>query len=201
MNYKLVFIPLIAAFTGWFTTWIAIKMLFHPRKPFRFLGLRIQGIFPKNQEQIAEKLGEVVHNELLSFNEIEEKVSNPHNFQKLKPEIDKHIDNFLRTRIPDTFPLLSIFIGDKTIHQLKAAFLAEFETLFPVLMKSYMHKLESELDLKMIVKEKVAGFSGEKLEDMLNKITKKEFRFLEVIGAVFGFLIGMVQLLITVAGK
>lgn len=201
INYHWILIPLISAFTGWFTTWIAIKMLFHPRKPIRFLGLKIQGVFPKNQEQIADKLGDVVHDELLSFNEIEQKVSNPQNFQKLKPELEKHIDHFLRTRMPDIFPILSMFIGEKTIKQLKAAFLTELEALFPVLMKSYMNKLENELDLKKIVREKVAGFSGDKLEDMLNKITKKEFRFLEVVGAVFGFLIGLIQLLITLTGK
>ena len=48
---------LLSTFTGWITTWIAIKMLFHPRKPIKILGLTIQGIFPKNQQQIAEKLG------------------------------------------------------------------------------------------------------------------------------------------------
>ena len=93
--------------------------------------------------------------------------------------------------------MLSMFIGDKTINQLKTAFLTELENLFPILMKNYMKKLESDLDLEKIVTEKVASFSSEKLEDILNQITKKEFQFLEVIGAVFGFIIGLVQVLLT----
>ena len=60
-----------------------------------------------------------------------------------------------------------------------------------------MKKLASDLDLEKIVTEKVASFSSEKLEDILNQITKKEFQFLEVIGAVFGFIIGLVQVLLT----
>ena len=155
-------------------------------------------IFPKNQQQIAEKMGEVVSKELLSFKEIEEKVTSPDNLKKLKPEIEKHIDNFLRVRLSDTFPILSMFIGERTINQLKAAFMMELEELFPVLMKSYMNKLENDLDLKQIVVNKVSGFSGKKLEDMLDQITKKEFKFLEVIGAVFGFLIGLVQLIVSI---
>jgi uncharacterized membrane protein YheB (UPF0754 family) len=201
MNYWLVLTPLISAFTGWFTTWVAIKMLFHPRKQVKILGLKVQGIFPKNQQQIAEKLGEVVSKELLSFKEIEEKVTNPANLEKLKPEIEKHIDNFLRVKLSDTFPILSMFIGEKTINQLKAAFLMELQELFPVLMKSYMNKLENDLDLKKIVTQKVANFSGEKLENMLNQITKKEFKFLEVIGAVFGLLIGLIQVALTVISR
>jgi len=188
---------LFSAFTGWVTTWIAIKMLFHPRKPISIFGFKVQGIFPKNQQLIAQKLGQVVSKEFLSFAEIEAKVINPDNLEKLKPEIEAHIDIFLREKLVTLFPMLSMFIGDKTINQLKTAFLTELENLFPILMKNYMKKLESDLDLEKIVTEKVASFSSEKLEDILNQITKKEFQFLEVIGAVFGFIVGLVQVLLT----
>ena len=192
---------LLSAFTGWVTTWIAIKMLFHPRRPVNILGFKLQGIFPKNQQLIAQKLGQVVSKEFLSFAEIEAKVTSPDNLQMLKPEIEKHIDTFLREKLSTVFPMLSMFIGDKTINQLKAAFLMELENLFPILMKSYMTKLEKDLDLEKIVTEKVASFSSEKLEDILDQITKKEFQFLEVIGGVFGLLIGLVQVLIQVVSN
>ena len=189
---------LLSTFTGWVTTWIAIKLLFHPRRPVNVLGLKIQGIFPKNQPLIAQKLGQVVSKELISFAEIEAKVTDPDNLKKLRPEIEKHVDAFLKDKLKETFPLLSMFMGEKTINQLKGAFLMELESLFPVLMKSYMNKLEQDLDLEKIVTEKVAGFSSDKLEDILDQITKKEFKFLELVGAVFGFLIGLVQVLIQV---
>jgi uncharacterized membrane protein YheB (UPF0754 family) len=188
---------LLSAFTGWITTWIAIKMLFHPRRPVKILGFIIQGIFPKNQRLIAEKLGQVVGKELLSFDEIEQKVTNPENIQKLRPDIEQHIDHFLRNKLKEVFPMLAMLIGEKTILQLKDAFLLELETLFPVLMKSYMTKLEKDLDLEKIVTEKVAAFSSEKLEDILNQITKKEFKFLEFIGGFFGLLIGIIQVLVS----
>ena len=37
----------------------------------------------------------------------------------------------------------------------------------------------------------------DKLEEVLNNIMSKEFRFVEVIGAVLGFIIGLLQVLIT----
>lgn len=186
---------LLSTFTGWVTTWIAVKMLFHPRRPIKIFGLTIQGIFPKNQRLIAEKLGQVVGKELLSFSEIEQKVTSPENLEKLKPEIEAHIDNFLNHKIKEVFPMLSMFIGEKTINQLKDAFLLELQTLFPVLMKGYMAKLQNDLDLEKIVTEKVAGFSSEKLENILDQITKKEFQFLELVGGFFGLLIGVIQVL------
>ena len=188
---------LLSAFTGWVTTWIAVKMLFHPRNPIKIFGFTVQGIFPKNQRLIAQKLGQVVSKELLSFNEIEAKIINPDNLQKLRPDIEAHIDNFLRNKLKDVFPMLSMLIGDKTINQLKDALLLELESLFPILMKNYMNKLEQDLDLEKIVTEKVANFSSDKLEDILNQITKKEFKFLEIIGGVFGLLIGLVEVLVS----
>jgi uncharacterized membrane protein YheB (UPF0754 family) len=43
----------------------------------------------------------------------------------------------------------------------------------------------------------VSNFSSDKLEEILNAIMSKEFRFVEIIGAVLGFLIGCMQILIT----
>jgi uncharacterized membrane protein YheB (UPF0754 family) len=197
MNWTYVLIPLISAFIGWMTNWVAIKMLFHPVKPVKFLGMTIQGIFPKRQKQFAEKLGRLVSNELLSFTDIEEKITHPDNIKKILPHVEQHIDEFLRERIKDVFPIISMFIGDKTINQLKAVFMQELENIFPVLMKNYMNNLKQELDLERIVIDRVSAFSTDKLESILYQIMSKEFRFVEIIGGVLGFVIGLLQVLLT----
>lgn len=197
MNYTLLFIPLISAFIGWFTNWIAIKMLFHPREPKKILGITFHGIFPKRQKQFAEKLGKLVSEELLSFEDIEEKITNPENVKKLLPLMEVHIDNFLRNKLSAQMPMLGMFIGDKTINQLKIVFMNELEILFPTIMKNYVSNLQSELDLEKIIVTKVSAFSSDKLEQILNAIMSREFRFVEIIGAVLGFIIGLLQVLIT----
>ncbi|MBE2229260.1 MAG: DUF445 family protein [Chitinophagaceae bacterium] len=197
MNYWLFLIPLISAFIGWVTNWIAIKMLFHPREPRRFLGITLQGIFPKRQQQFAEKLGRLVSDEFLSYQDIENRISNPDNLKKIMPLIESHVDDFLRNRIQQEMPMISMFIGDKTIGKLKGAFMVEIESLFPVVMKQYASNLRTELDLEHIVIQKVAGFSSDKLEEILLQIMSKEFRFVEIIGAVIGFIIGLLQILLT----
>ena len=73
----------------------------------------------------------------------------------------------------------------------------ELEILFPQIMKRYAGHLEEELDLEKIVIDKVSAFSTDKLEDILYQIMSKEFRFVEILGGVIGFIIGIVQVLIT----
>jgi uncharacterized membrane protein YheB (UPF0754 family) len=134
---------------------------------------------------------------LLSFKDIEQKIVSPENLQKLMPVVESHVDDFLRKKLADVFPVISMFIGEKTISQLKGHFLNELEALFPVLMKRYMGNLQAELDLEKIVTEKVAGFSSDKLEEILMSIMSKEFRFVEILGGVLGFIIGLLQVAIT----
>jgi len=199
MNPMLFFIPVISAFIGWFTNWIAIKMLFHPREPKKILGITFQGIFPKRQQQFAMQLGKLVSNELLSFREIEQKISDPANVQKILPLLETHIDIFLKEKLSAEIPMIGMLIGEKTILQVKGVFMKELQELFPALMKQYMTTLENELNLEKIVIEKVGRFSSDKLEDILNQIMSAEFRFVEIIGAVLGFIIGLLQVLLTVA--
>jgi uncharacterized membrane protein YheB (UPF0754 family) len=172
-------------------------MLFHPKEPKKILFLTFHGVFPKRQRQFAEKLGKLVSPELLSFKEIEEKIVNPENLKKLMPFVEGKVDDFLRRKLSDAFPIISMFIGDSTINQLKTIFMAELEIIFPEMIASYMKNLESQLDLEKIVTEKVYGFSSDKMESILNQIMSKEFKFIEIIGAVLGFIIGLLQIGIT----
>lgn len=196
MSLTILFVPIISAFIGWFTNWIAIKMLFHPKKPISILGVTIQGIFPKRQKQFADKLGKLVSAELISFQEIEAKISNPENVKKLMPLVESHIEHFLRVKLAEQMPVISMFIGDKTIQQLKDVFITELQELFPVIMHKYMHQLQHELDLEQIVIDKVSNFSSDKLEEILKGIMSREFRFIEILGGILGFLLGIIQVLI-----
>jgi uncharacterized membrane protein YheB (UPF0754 family) len=201
ISWWLYTIPFISAFIHWLTIWMALKLLFHPREPRKILGLTLHGVFPKRQRQIAGSLGKIVGQELLSFADIEQTITNPANVAKVLPLAEEHIDHFLRVKLKESMPMIGMFIGDKTITQLKATFMTELAELFPVIMKNYVANLKNDLDLEAIVVDKIANFSSGKLETMLNQILTKEFRFVEVIGAALGFFIGLLQIFLTLLMK
>ena len=198
MSFTIFLLPLISAFIGWFTNWIAIKMLFHPKEPKRFLGITIHGIFPKGQKQFAQKLGVLVASELLHFDEIAQKIADPDQLQEVKPFVEKHIDHFLEHKLKEKLPVIALFVGAGTLDKIKEGLLEEIDALLPQLMQQYAENLKSKIDIQAMVTEKVAHFSSDKLEEILVSIMKKEFRFVEIIGAVLGFVIGMLQVLITI---
>ena len=190
-------LPFIAAFIGWFTNWLAIKMLFHPREPINILGYSLQGIFPKRKKQFAEKLGFLVAKELISFDEISAKLHDPQTVQRAMPFIEEKIDGFIKVKLKEEMPLLSMFIKDDSLNGIKKGMVKEIETMFPALILKMTEGMKEDLNVEKIVTDKVSNFSSDKLEEILNAIMSKEFRFVEIIGAVLGFLIGCMQILIT----
>jgi uncharacterized membrane protein YheB (UPF0754 family) len=54
---KIILIPIVGFIIGSFTNYLAIKMLFHPRK--KIFG--IQGLLPKRKDILAKKIGEATH--------------------------------------------------------------------------------------------------------------------------------------------
>lgn len=190
-------IPFISAFIGWFTNWIAIKMLFHPKNPVKVLGITIQGIFPKRQQQFAQKLGVLVATELLHFNDIASKLKDPKQLEFVTPYIEEHIDTFLRVKLQEKLPVVSMFIGDSTIGKLKEGMMEEINGLLPEVIGKYADNLSQKMDIEKMVTDKVANFSSDKLEEILTAIMSKEFRFVEIIGGVLGFIIGVIQIFLT----
>jgi len=201
MNHLLQFIelPLIAALIGWLTNWVAIKMLFHPKNKIKVGIFEIQGVFPKRQKIFAEKLGMVVAHDLFSSHDIKEKISQSNIDKEIKALIDKHINTFLNTKLKEAYPQIVMFIYNYIIRQFKDVTMKEIETLLPLVLNAYKQNIEKSLDVVDIegtVASKVANFSSDKLEELLYSIMKREFKFVEIIGGVLGFIIGLIQVIL-----
>jgi uncharacterized membrane protein YheB (UPF0754 family) len=195
LSWKTYAVPLIGGFIGWVTNYIAIKMLFHPRRPIKIMFITFQGIFPKNKPRIANKLGTVVQRDLINFSDIKDRLKDPDALSNFKEEIAIRIDDAIRDRI-DKNALLKNIVPDQFIQNIHKAIVKEIEINLPGVIESSITKIEQKLDIQELVRNKVSNFSDEKLENMLMDITAREFKFIEIIGGILGFIIGIFQLII-----
>ena len=186
-------LPIIAALTGWVTNFIAVKMLFHPREKVKFLFFEFQGIFPKRQKALAEKLGKIVANELFSFEDIKHSLQDPKNLEEVHTLIGSKLDDFLENRMIESMPMLYVFMSDEMRLKIKDTLQAELQLMLPDLLESFAARIEQQVDIEKTVYNKVANFSSDKLESILYDIMSKEFRFIEILGGVLGFIIGLIQ--------
>ncbi len=193
---NIILIPVISGLIGWFTNWIAIVMLFRPTKKVRILFFNIQGVFPKNQQRVAEKIGNMVSSELFSSKDIRQRMEHPDNLDTIRNAVEIKIDEYLNVTFPKNYPITSIFVGKNRKNKIKDDLIYEVEKVAPEVIEHYVQNIERELNVEEIVRKKVAELPPDKLEELLKSILQKEFRFIEYIGGVIGLLIGIVQVVL-----
>lgn len=186
-------IPFISALIGWLTNWVAIKMLFKPQHPKKFLFITLHGVFPKNQKYVAEKLGHMIATELFSSSDIRSSMT--HNTDIVRRVIEEKIDHYLTNTFSNNHPLVSIFFTEKRKMRIKTELSLEVEKAAPDVIDQYLTDIEREINVAEIVREKIEQLPSSKLEELILGVLHKEFRFIESIGAVIGFLIGCFQVL------
>lgn len=184
---------LIAAGIGWLTNIIAVKMLFHPKEPLDLYFYKLQGVFPKRQLLIAKKIGKVVADELLSFDDLKERITGGKSLELVRDNIAEKMDFFIEEKLPKKFPLLSLLMRKKMKEEIRSVLLAELDERLPVMLDNYINNVEQEIDIEQMISDRFSQLSSEKLETVMHEILDKEFRFIEYIGLALGFLIGCLQ--------
>ncbi len=189
-------IPIFGAAIGWVTNYLAIKLLFHPKKPLDLKFFTLQGIFPKNKHKLAGRLGAVVQKDLISFSDIKKRLQDADSMHQMSVEVSNHVELMIRERIHGT-KFAQTVIPEGVIKGIHNLVVEDIEAALPQMIGQYMDKIEQKLDIEKMVFDKVSNFSDDKLEDLILAITAKEFKFIELVGAVLGFLIGLIQLFLS----
>lgn len=193
---QLLLIPLMAGIIGWVTNKIAVLMLFHPKNPIKILGMEIQGIFPKRQLAIAHRIGEMVAENLLSNNDIKQRIFTPENINLVKNTIEKKLEHYLEYDLKETYPIASLFIGSKRKYQIKEKIIAEVDHTLVDLQNNFETYLSEKVNIKEMVTEKIAGLDSDEVNALMTTVMKNELQFIEWVGALLGFFIGLIQVLI-----
>ena len=196
MNIWFFILPFAGALVGWLLNYLLSSYLFYPIKAITILGQRLQGIIPSSQQRLATKLAEFADQEMMGALQIEEKLKDPSHFEKIRPVVEKHVDEFLRVRLGKEMPMISMFVGDKTIDKMKTVFMKELEDIFPQVIAQLGGNLQQELDIRKIVTSKISSIPPADLITRIRPALSLSLRKLRWAGALTGFIIGVVQLII-----
>lgn len=188
---KILILSIIGSGIGYVTNVIAIKLLFRPVEPFDMIFFKIQGVIPKRKNEISRSIGDTVENELLSVEEILESFVTESRIEDLLKKIKTEIEITVEKKLSD-YPLL---LGFKRpiIKYISSIMEQEGTDYVHELIKDIGNKAEKDIDTSKIVEEKINSFDLSKVEEIVFDIAKKELRHIEILGAVLGFIIGIVQ--------
>jgi uncharacterized membrane protein YheB (UPF0754 family) len=189
--------PFVGAFIGWLTNYVAIKMLFRPREPWRFLGLSLQGVMPKRQRDLALKIGEVVEEELLKSEDILNAINTEELRAHLAVVIETRIDRFLREKLFRGEFLYEKILAREAVQRVKRALITELVNLFPLEVEATIRQLVEKVDIRKIVAMRVEQFEFDRLEKLVYRVASTELKWVVYLGGVLGFMIGLLQVLFT----
>lgn len=198
MLVKALLLIVIGSMIGWVTNYIAIKMLFRPYKEINLGFFKIQGLIPKRRHEIGITLADTIQNELISLDDITKKLENANLDVEMERVIDSILEKKLASEITTRFPMIAMFLNESALNRIKDAIKGSIMENKDQIIGMLFETLEKNVDFKEIIVEKVDGFSLEELERITFSLAKKELKHIEIIGAILGGLIGVVQFVITV---
>ena len=96
---------LFASAHGYAGAWLAVRMLFRPRKPFKILGITLfpQGMIPRHRERLANAIGKAVGEELVSQDTIMEELVGK---DFLRTKIRAVFDSYAQEMLDQNYPSL-----------------------------------------------------------------------------------------------
>ncbi|MBQ6631233.1 MAG: DUF445 family protein [Romboutsia sp.] len=193
---RILILAIIGGLIGYITNVIAIKLIFRPINPIKIpiLNIEVVGMIPKRKSEIAKNIGEIISDQFLSIDEIIDSMitkgdkENITNYIKLKVKL---ILNEKMTLIPSTI---------KSLVQNYVAEIIEDEIRQSIdeLCEEIIIKANNRINIKEMVETKINELDLYELEEIILTIVKKELRHIEVLGLILGFLIGIIQGIVTI---
>ena len=185
-------VPVVSALIGYVTNYVAVRMLFRPHRPRRFLGMTIQGLVPRRQREIANSLGTMIERDLFSHQDIQAALASAETTQEAAAFVSEQVDLFA-SRIGSQNPMVGMFLQGALLEQVKGMLTEQMREKFPQLVERVVERAEHKLDVSAIVASKVEQFDLSRLEALIYEVSARELKTIEVLGGVLGFLVGVAQ--------
>ena len=193
---------LVGTLIGWFTNYLAIKLLFRPYKEMNFLFFKIQGLIPKRRAEISLNIADVVEKELISVDDIADKIEEMDISDGVIDRLlDKVIGEKLQKNILDKNQLLKMIINDSVIQKIKSYFKKSILENKEEIVEEIIKIAKEKINFREIILDKMENFSLQEIEEIILRISKNELKHIEIIGGVLGGIIAVFQFLLMLALK
>ena len=193
---KVIVMAIIGGCIGYITNKLAIKLIFRPINPIKIpiFNIEILGLIPKRKKEIAKNIGDIIQREFISVDEILENIIDEND----KARIVTYIKGKVRIIIEERAILIPSPIRQMLQGYIENIVEEEFSKYINELSKDIVHKAQDRINIQEIVENKINELDLYELENIILSIAEKELKHIEVLGLILGFLIGIVQGILTI---
>lgn len=189
--------PIFGGLTGWFTDWLALKMIFHPKKPTRILGLFTwQGMFLKRRKEVAKEYGALIAAEVVTPRNILEAILRGPLSNRLYSLIQEQVKAAIDEQTGTVGRLLLHATGSRQYELMKQVVADRVVETLPTTLRHVEKYAGDAMDLHNTLVTKMQELTEEEFEALLRPAFQQDEWILIMVGAILGFLVGELQVLI-----
>lgn len=189
--------PIFGGLTGWFTDWLALKMIFHPKKPTRILGLFTwQGMFLKRRKEVAKEYGALIAAEVVTPHNILEAILRGPLSNRLYSLIQEQVKAAIDEQTGTVGRLLLHATGSRQYELMKQVVADRVVETLPTTLRHVEKYAGDAMDLHNTLVTKMQELTEEEFEALLRPAFQQDEWILIMVGAILGFLVGELQVLI-----
>ncbi|MEU0534561.1 DUF445 domain-containing protein [Amycolatopsis tolypomycina] len=185
--------PVFGLFTGWFTDWLALRMIFYPIEPRRYFGIQWQGLFLKRRAEVAEAYGSLIAKEIITPHNVIEAILHGPLSDRVLALIQRQLDRELGSVAK---PLLVFAVGSRKYQDMKLAISSQIMSRLPETMRYIEDYATDAMDIRNVLVSKMKQLSPKEFERLLRPAFEQDEWILIATGAVLGFAVGEAQVLI-----
>jgi uncharacterized membrane protein YheB (UPF0754 family) len=191
-------IPFISGFIGYITKVVAVQMMFAPMdfKGFRILGLPIgwQGIVPRKAEKMATTAVDLMTSKLIKPEEIFARLDPKRIAKEIELPIMAAAEDITREVAQEYQPGLWEGMPEFARKKLIRSVQAKAPEIVENIMQEVQKDVTKYFDIRHMVINNLLK-DRRLLNDIFKKVGKQEFKFFSNVGFVFGFGIGIIQMI------
>ncbi|WP_235926124.1 DUF445 domain-containing protein [Actinokineospora pegani] len=189
--------PVFGGLTGWLTDWLALKMIFFPRREKRFLGVvRWQGMFQRRKEQVAEDYADLVAREILTVGNVLEAVLTGPKSDRLFDMVQYEVRRSIDAQAGAVKPLVVAAVGPRRYQEMKKAAARKAMASFPETVREIEDYATEALGIRDTVVRQIQALDAVQYEGLLRPAFRQDEWKLIAVGAVIGCLVGELQVLL-----
>jgi uncharacterized membrane protein YheB (UPF0754 family) len=189
--------PLFGLFTGWFTDWLALRMVFNPKEPTKYFGLVTwQGLFLKRRNEVSAEYGRLIAKEVVTPANIIDAILRGPLSDRLFAMVQKHVQQTMDEQAGIAKPFVVFAVGSGKYQEMKLLVSDEIIKRLPETLKNIEQYAGEAMDLENTLAQKMTELTLEEFEGLLRPAFQQDEWILITVGAVLGFMVGELQVLV-----
>ncbi len=188
--------PAFGLVVGWSTDWLALKMIFHPKRPVRVLGIEYQGLFLRRRQEVAADYGKLIADEVITAHKVIEAIITGPLSDRVFALVTRHVQAALDRSAGPARPLVAITIGTARYRELKRTISAKVVERLPETMRYVADYARESMDVQNLLVQKMQQLDEQQFEALIRPAFEQDEWILITVGAVLGFVMGEVQALV-----